>query len=70
MTDGLKNLITEFMGRELIGFFQNCYTGNVMVEYRSCGRIQTVEAIELGRRIMRHKRDIMEMDRRIAERAA
>ena len=68
MTTGLENLIRNFLGSDLIAITRNFYTGNHIVEYRSCGRIVDCEALELGRRIMRHKRDMIAMDRRIAER--
>ena len=68
MTAGLEKLIRDFLASDLIGITKNYYTGSVIVEYRSCGRIVDCEALELGRRIMRHKRDMIAMDRRIAER--
>lgn len=70
MTTGLENLIRTFLGSDLISITRNFYTGNYIVEYRSCGRIADCEALEMGRRIMRHKREMIAMDRRIAERRA
>ena len=70
MTTALENLIRTFLGSDLISITRNAYTGNYNVEYRSCGRIADCEALELGRRIMRHKRDMIAMDARIAARRA
>jgi hypothetical protein len=70
MTTGLEKLIRDFLATDLISITRNYYTGTYMVEYRSCGRIVDCEALELGRRIMRHKRDMRAMDARIAARRA
>ncbi len=56
---GLRKLISDFYGNDCKGFFPSAVDGTLLVEVREMGQPRTFIALDLGKRIMAHKKRVL-----------